>query len=126
MIIETKPTLAALRAALEKSWGADTARGPWYPEIPTLNQCVPTALVVQDWLGGVIRRCKTQEGDSHYWNLLPSGEVIDLTADQFLSITDKPLHYTETERTLEYILSNPDTLRRYQLLAERVRMHLKE
>jgi hypothetical protein len=45
-------------------------------------------LVVQDWLGGkVVKADAFRDGGrvgAHYWNLLPSGEEVDLTRDQFL------------------------------------------
>jgi hypothetical protein len=45
-------------------------------------------LVVQDWLGGDILAADVYRDDErvgvHYWNRLPGGEEVDLTADQFL------------------------------------------
>ena len=44
-----------LYVALYEAWGADTARGYWDKECPSLNQCAVTALVVQDYLGRKLR-----------------------------------------------------------------------
>lgn len=47
-----------------------------------------TALVVQDFLGGDLILGEVHvEGvkvGNHYWNWLPDGSEVDLTADQFL------------------------------------------
>ena len=47
-----------------------------------MGQCAVTALVVQDFLGGELIRAFVC-GESHYWNRLPDGSELDLTADQF-------------------------------------------
>jgi hypothetical protein len=110
--------------ALRKSWSTETARGDWREDVPSLNQCAVTALVVQDYLGGVLLRCLTEKGDSHYWNRLPSGKQVDLCKEQFKHIPDKPLLNTTIERDRVYVLSFPDTMARYQILSKRVRSHL--
>ena len=49
------------------------------------------ALIVQDILGGELRRALVN-GESHYWNQLDDGTVIDLTRSQFttpLTIEDE-------------------------------------
>lgn len=52
-------------------------------------------------------------GESHYFNRLPGGIEVDLTRDQFDSWEP-----TEAEvRSREYVLSHPDTARRYALLS---------
>ena len=69
--------------ALRASWDIDTAYkrkgGKGLPD----NQCKVTAEIIQDFLGGDILRCFYGEGESHYWNRLPDGRVIDLTSGQF-------------------------------------------
>lgn len=59
----------------------------WTPGNPSRDQCGMTALVVQDILGGDLIIAEvhvegTQIGH-HYWNRLPDGSEVDLTADQF-------------------------------------------
>ncbi|HVL68770.1 MAG TPA: hypothetical protein VM364_16020 [Vicinamibacterales bacterium] len=59
---------------------------------------------------------------SHYWNRLPSGEEVDLTRQQFASSIDVP---PGEERERQYVLSFPDTARRYQELSDAVRARLQ-
>lgn len=100
------------------AWSKDTSSDPegWGPENPAYGQCAVTALVVQDKLGGVLLRAKV--GDvSHYWNRTDHGDEIDLTREQFPDGTEIG---PGAERSREYVLSFPDTERRYQRLRERV------
>lgn len=86
-------TLVEIERAFRSSWGADTtclAPGSlpgWRPENPAHGQCGPTALVVQDLLGGDLLIADVSEADGpsavHYWNRLQGGLEIDLTRDQF-------------------------------------------
>lgn len=74
-------TLYQLEQALRSSWGADTtclnAKGleRWHRGNPAHGQCGPTALVVQDLLGGDLLVAGVSGGDEedevHYWNPLP-------------------------------------------------------
>jgi hypothetical protein len=112
-----------LSFALLKSWGSDTAKGIWMSEHPSLNQCAVTALVVQDYLGGELLRCSLNDDDSHYWNLLPNGDELDLTFEQF-NYTKQYDIGDAIVRTREYTLSFPDTLVRYNILKERVKNNL--
>lgn len=116
---------AELKAAVEKSWNEETARGEWNPENPPLNQCAVTALVVQYYMGGYILRCKTTLGGSHYWNKMYSGLGIDFTLDQFKHIVDQPDWDTVTVADRDRLLNNPDTSRRYNILLRRVFEALK-
>jgi len=56
-------------------------------ENPSRDQCGMTALVVQDILGGdlILAEVHVQGAQigHHYWNRLPDGSELDLTADQF-------------------------------------------
>jgi len=54
---------------------------------------------------------------SHYWNVLPSSEEIDLTRHQF---PDGVAIESVESRTREYVLSHLDTARRYRALASAV------
>lgn len=61
--------------------------------------------------------------ETHFWNELPDGRVVDLTIEQF----DEPPVFTEVnEVDRSWVLSWPDTVRRYKLLAERVRQQERE
>lgn len=110
-----------IELALNKAWSAETANGSWSPEVPSMNQCAVTALVVQDYLAGELLRCETRAGNSHYWNRLPSGREIDLTSPQFEHIADEPLFASTAIRERAYVLSFPDTRRRYEILSGRVK-----
>lgn len=110
-----------LSRALSLAWDQDTASGIWYPGVPSMNQCAVTALVVQDYLGGDLLRCPMTDGNSHYWNRAPNGIEIDLTIQQFLFTEAMPIKQETIVRYREYVLSYPDTLRRYEILRKRVK-----
>jgi hypothetical protein len=84
-------TLEAVILALRESWGPDTYAPEdipdWSPANPSRGQCATTALVVHDHLGGSLMRGEVHvDGvrvDFHWWNVLPDGEQVDLTLDQF-------------------------------------------
>jgi hypothetical protein len=101
------------------AWSAETSADPdaWTPENPSWGQCAVTALVIQDLLGGELRR-STVKGVSHYWNRLPDGSDLDLTLKQFGwgAVIDAPA----VTRERDYVLSFPETVRRYELLRERM------
>jgi hypothetical protein len=116
---DAESRLATLVAALRTRWTRDTSADQqhWSPENPSYGQCAVTSLIVQDILGGSLLRARVK-GTTHYWNRLPSGEELDLTREQFGAVTDIP---TGEERPRDYVLSFPDTARRYHALAESVR-----
>lgn len=106
---------SSLFAALRDAWTADTSvDSRWSPTCPALGQCAVTALVIQDYLGGDLMRCEV-EGASHYWNLV-DGVEIDLTRSQFRYF----LPHDIAVRSRHYVLSSPDTMRRYETLRARV------
>lgn len=82
-----------LEQAFRLSWGADTtcldpkSLAKWHPDNAAHGQCRPTALVVQDILGGELLIADVtggiEEDEVHYWNRLPGGTDIDLTREQF-------------------------------------------
>jgi hypothetical protein len=81
-----------LRPLLQAAWGPDTsypdASEDWRPDNPARAQCGMTALVVQDLLGGDLILGEVHvdgvKVENHYWNRLPDGSEVDLTADQSL------------------------------------------
>jgi hypothetical protein len=88
---DMSPTADELRQHFLAAWGPDTCyphmREEWSHDNPSRDQCGMTALVVQDILGGQLVIAEvhvdgTQVGH-HYWNRLPDGSDLDLTADQF-------------------------------------------
>ena len=112
--------LITLKKLLNQAWCAETAQGFWRADCPSLNQCAVTALVVQDYFGGDLLRCKMTNGNSHYWNRFPDGTEHDFTEDQFAYISDQPLKNNYIVRNREYVLSFPDTLARYNILKKRI------
>src|SRR5262245_5726578 len=114
--------MSDLEAALAQAWSRATSADPanWSQENPAWGQCAVTALLVQDYLGGTLRRA--QVGDiSHYWNVLPSGEEVDLTRHQFPEGVE---FQNAAPRTREYVASYPESVRRYKKLSWAVRRHL--
>lgn len=118
------PDLAVLQEAVRSGWSRDTSADPefWSRATPSRGQCAITSLVVQDFLGGSLLRC-TVDGVSHYWNLLPSGQEVDLTAEQFGS---EFARIGTEERDRAYVQSFEDTTLRYRKLRRRVRSRLRE
>jgi hypothetical protein len=117
-------TFKKLGKAFLYAWDEDTCQGEWNPQIPSLNQCAVTALVVQDYFGGEMIRCSLSDNDSHYWNKLPDGNEIDFTFSQF-AYTNQVEMGDNVIRTREYVLSFPDTLARYKLLKNEVEYYLR-
>lgn len=80
-----------LRPILRAAWGSDTCDpddlAQWRPENPARGQCGVTALLVHDLLGGELIFGDVLVGrvrvGGHYWNRLPGGREVDLTAEQF-------------------------------------------
>jgi len=119
-----------LTPIMRASWGPDTCEpntsAEWGPQNPARAQCGVTALVVQDLLGGDLIHGEVhvdgaKEGN-HYWNRLPDGTEVDLTADQFLP--------GEEVVNGQVVVRPPDGPRRmreqYALLRERVFAALAE
>jgi hypothetical protein len=86
-------SLADVERAVRASWSAETAFASAdylhrAPDRPSRGQCGTTALVVHDLLGGELLVAGVAvEGvvdGVHYWNRLPDGRCVDLTADQFV------------------------------------------
>ena len=112
-------SLSDLFDVIYDAWGEDTsADEDWTAKNPALGQCAVTALVVQDALGGDLLR-STVGGVSHYWNRLDGGEWIDLTRGQFS--LDAMLDEPPVLRERGYVLSFPETVKRYEILRDRVR-----
>lgn len=119
--------------ALEASWDSDTAydKGDWTPENPARGQCVVSSLVIQDYLGGDLQKYAVDAADlheSHYFNKLDDGTVIDVTSKQYtfpVNLRLKPVRYEGFKSIREKRLSDDDTRRRYAILKSRVDMLLQ-
>lgn len=117
--------VAAVGRAVRSAWSHDTCdesdAETWSPANPSRGQCGPTALTVQDVLGGDLLVAEVWcAGGSwqgyHWWNRLPGGQELDLTGDQF-----GPDEVVQLPRVVERPAGPP--LRcavQYQRLRERV------
>lgn len=104
--------------ALSTNWSGETSYcDDWSSSNPSSGQCAVSALVLQDYCGGEIRRCVVA-GTPHYFNRI-DGQVVDSTAAQFGMVA---INYdTATVRSRQRILRHADTCRRYELLKGRVK-----
>jgi hypothetical protein len=128
-------TFEELEEAIASSWSADTsANKNWRESNPALGQCAVTACVLQDFIGGEIVNSKVIKPDgsieSHYYNLLTEHDdvaKIDLTESQFTAgsiIPDGQAKTGDFDTTREYVLANPNTQARYELLKRKVELYL--
>lgn len=85
-------SIGATSRAVRGAWSRETCDpadvASWSPDNPARGQCGPTALVVHDLHGGELVLAEVHWPDGspqgfHYWNVLPDGRHLDLTADQF-------------------------------------------
>ena len=118
-----------LKQILKEAWCYQTCNPRlqlyWGEDQPSYGQAEVTALVVNDFFGGRIMRSFGESGFHHYNEI--DGELVDLTSDQFGRFIYRiPNYATGEEITREYLLSNEDIKRRYQLLSSRVDQILKE
>jgi GNAT superfamily N-acetyltransferase len=115
-------TLEQVEQAIRASWSRETSDNPdeWTEDSPARGQCVGTALLVRELLGGEILLADVirdgQWVERHAWNRLTTGVAVDLTRSQFVHgellgepAPGEPLHPQGA---------------RYELLAARVRGRL--
>jgi hypothetical protein len=120
----THVTEKDLANALAKSWTRATSYDPahWSRENSAWGQCAVSALVVQDLLGGHLLSGRIN-GIEHYWNRLADNTEIDLTRTQFKDVESiDGIRYADRE----YVLSFPQTRRRYYRLLQNVMNHLQD
>jgi N-acetylglutamate synthase-like GNAT family acetyltransferase len=116
-------TCAELEGAIRASWGRDTSddADEWSEDNPARGQCVGTALLVRELLGGEILLANVlrdgQRVERHAWNRLPSGLAVDLTRSQFRNGEE-----FEEPVAGEPLMANHE---RYDLLARRVQRYLQ-
>ena len=113
----TPEKMLKLYSAVEKSWGRETSASPdrWTEERPEIGQCAVTALIVQAAFGGELLRV-INNGESHYFNRLPTGRTLDWTRAQF----DRWNPSISEERSRDYVTSFDETWNRYIILHDRV------
>lgn len=120
-------TVADLHKILNMVWSIDTAyegdKKKWTEDKKSTGQCTVTAMIVQDYFGGKIKRGYSEKYNLfHYWNEI-NGEKIDLTYDQFSDKTDIEFIkvITKTKNDLMKIRS---VRKRYILLKNRVEEYI--
>jgi hypothetical protein len=85
-----------------------------------MNQCVVTALVVQDYFGGKILCRKLTNGKNHFLNKLPDGTEKDFTESQFKDSDIQPIVEQTTTRSRNSLLRHKSVEKRYILLNKRI------
>lgn len=94
-----------------------------YDNDPTYGQCAITATLVYDMFGGTIHKIRVDGGETHYFNKI-NGHYIDLTRDQF-DLYNISIEYEPNEIVLrEYCRKNANTMKRYNLLIDRIHHQL--
>lgn len=104
---------------------ADTSADPdgWTMDNPLWGHCAVAAVLAQDCFGGRILKGSLKDHPkyaylrSHFWNELPDGTQVDVTAPQYPDLTFIELQPEERQR--ENILSHPGATERYELLKQR-------
>lgn len=105
-----------------KSWVKESAypsaqKDPQFnlPNDPTYGQCAVTAMLVNKFFGGNIRKMRVSGGGTHYFNVI-NGQVFDLTRDQF-DLYNVPVDYSSsTNVPIQYCGKNANTRARYDIL----------
>lgn len=111
---------------LAQACQVDTSADPdgWTVDNPLWGHCAVAAVLAQEYFGGRIRKASLQDHPkyaylrSHFWNELPDGTQIDVTAAQYPDLLFTELSDPQ-ERTPENILSHPGARERYELLKKR-------
>jgi hypothetical protein len=125
-------TLKKLTTALHNCWTQETSSSPdeWSKDNPARGQCVASALVMQDYLGGDLLRYNVTSKsirEMHYCNLLDDGTVVDTTGSQYkelVSMKVKPVDLKGFSSIREKRLADEATNNRYQLLKQSVARQL--
>ncbi len=103
--------------ALRQAWSAQSS-SKWRIGNPAKGQCGVTSLVVQDILGGEIRKTRLDEG-WHFYNVI-NGERMDFTEEQFSSKID--YQDIDSNRAEAYLDTNRA---QYSYLKSQVNRHLE-
>ena len=114
--------------SIKDCWSVDTSSDPvdWSIDNPAWGQCAVTSCVVCDFLGGqviwAVAVCPDGREISHYFNLLPDKQTIDLTIEQFPCGTIIENRFRDFKVSIyDYILSFEKTKFRYEILCDRLK-----
>ena len=118
------PSIEVLNGVLARCWSSETSYDPsgWSVDNPAWGHCAVTALLVQDFHGGKLL-LGAINGIEHYWNQLPNLQELDLTRVQFQNVQSVS---DGTVVSRDFVLSFPDTNRRYTRLRELALSELHE
>jgi hypothetical protein len=107
-----------MKRALVNSWSIQSS-SKWSLVNPAKGQCGVTALVVQDFLGGEIKKTKVKNS-WHFYNVI-AGERYDFTETQF----DEMIDYTNfpSNRDEAYLDTNDA---QYCYLKQKVKLLFRE
>jgi hypothetical protein len=117
-----------IKKAFRRSWDEKTCypflRNEWNENLPEVGQCAVTALVIQEFYGGEIAFNKRR---NHFFNHLPSGQIIDLTRKQFKNVNNlkADCFVNRTEILESEAAKSVQTKNRYKVLKRRVNKELK-
>lgn len=121
-------TTKEIKIVMKAAWNDKTCYpflvDKWTKKVPEMGQCAVTALVIQDHFGGLIAYNKHLD---HYWNLLDTGDQIDLTRKQFRK---RHKFNIDEVKSREELLSTDrarqfKTQERYRLLRIRISIYSK-
>lgn len=107
--------IADLQSRLMDAWSLESS-SLWCADVPARGQCNPTALVVQDLLGGELLKTPTPQG-LHFYNRIDDRRM-DFTASQF----SNPPRYEDLAATREEAMAGTS---KAQYEALRARLGLK-
>lgn len=122
----TKLTPEGFAEILPQICDQETTHNPegWTPNNPLWGHCAVVSLVAQNLFGGDLVRAALntipgfEDINSHYWNRLSDDSTHDFTYAQF---GNRHLQHPQGEvRQRSYVLSYPETAKRYKLLALRL------
>ena len=103
-----------LEARLRAAWSQESS-SLWTPDNPARGQCNPTALLVQDILGGELLKTPTVDGP-HFYNRV-GGQRLDFTASQFAPLP----RYEDLAATREEVMAGTSPVQ-YEALKARLGM----
>ena len=115
-------TIKNLEKAMRKAWSKDTAypldQSRWIASTPEIGQCAVTALIIQDeFHGDIVYNARFD----HFYNILPSGKIMDLTKGQFNKKVTGPVVIVNRDEILNSANAKKfKTLQRYNLLKQRL------
>lgn len=125
-------TINQLVKAIRDSWSQFTSSVPneWTSQNPARGQCVVSALVLQDYAGGTLKKYRTHykgQKEGHYTNLLPGGVELDIARDQYpsdIKLQEAEIILKGYDTLRDKLYSKANTKERYELLKKEVEMRL--